>query len=56
MKLKDIKEAPCKKMTAYQQCNAPACKAIFVSNGQSGSYRAICDHHIIAVRERKGKI
>ena len=56
MKTRDIPEAPCKKMTNYQQCNNPSTKAIFVNNGQAGSYRAICDGHLQAIRNRSGKI
>jgi len=57
MKLKTLKEpTTCKKMSDYVQCNVLATKAIFVNNGQAGSYRAICDHHIKAVRERKGRL
>lgn len=50
------KEDTCKKMTNYMQCNQPATKAIFVPNGQAGSYRAICDHHLQAIKEKTGKI
>jgi len=56
MKTKSIPITPCKKMTQYQQCNNPATKAIFVNNGQAGSYRAICDAHIEAIRNKTGKI